>query len=72
MENRHIVSLAANKTFAKSSGGRYKNDFEFNKRDSNREQAMGDIVLINITGRDRKGLDAKFTGILAQYNVTIQ
>lgn len=32
---------------------------------------MGDIVLINITGRDRKGLDAKFTGILAQYNVTI-
>ncbi|MCP4718011.1 MAG: phosphoserine phosphatase SerB, partial [Desulfobacteraceae bacterium] len=32
---------------------------------------MGDIVLINITGRDRKGLDAKFTSILAQYNVTI-
>jgi len=32
---------------------------------------MGDIVLINITGRDRKGLDAKFTKILAQYNVTI-
>ncbi|MEH0023092.1 MAG: phosphoserine phosphatase SerB [Desulfobacter sp.] len=32
---------------------------------------MGDIVLINITGKDRKGLDAKFTGILAQYNVTI-
>jgi len=32
---------------------------------------MGDIVLINITGRDRKGLDAKFTRILAQYNVTI-
>ncbi|MBA3008798.1 MAG: phosphoserine phosphatase SerB [Proteobacteria bacterium] len=32
---------------------------------------MGDIVLINITGRDRKGLDAKFTAILAQYNVTI-
>ncbi|MCG8634291.1 MAG: phosphoserine phosphatase SerB [Desulfobacterales bacterium] len=32
---------------------------------------MGDIVLINITGRDRKGLDAKFTGILAQYSVTI-
>ena len=32
---------------------------------------MGDIVLINITGRDRKGLDAQFTAILAQYNVTI-
>jgi phosphoserine phosphatase len=32
---------------------------------------MGDIVLINITGRDRKGLDAKFTAILAMYNVTI-
>ncbi|HCY87507.1 MAG TPA: phosphoserine phosphatase SerB [Desulfobacteraceae bacterium] len=32
---------------------------------------MGDIVLINITGRDRKGLNALFTGLLAQYNVTI-
>ena len=32
---------------------------------------MGDIVLINITGKDGKGLDARFTGILAQYNVTI-
>ncbi len=32
---------------------------------------MGDIVLINITGPDEKGLDAKFTKILAQYNVTI-
>lgn len=32
---------------------------------------MSDIVLINITGRDRKGLDAKFTGILAQYHVNI-
>lgn len=32
---------------------------------------MGDIVLINITGRDGKGLDARFTGILAQYSVTI-
>ncbi|MDD9303217.1 MAG: phosphoserine phosphatase SerB [Desulfobacter sp.] len=32
---------------------------------------MGDIVLINISGMDRKGLDAKFTGILAQYRVTI-
>jgi len=27
--------------------------------------------LINITGRDRKGLDAKFTGILAEYDVNI-
>jgi len=27
--------------------------------------------LINITGRDRKGLDAKFTGILAEYHVNI-
>lgn len=32
---------------------------------------MSDIVLINITGRDRKGLDAKFTGILAEYGVNI-
>ncbi len=32
---------------------------------------MSDIVMINITGKDRKGLDAKFTGILAQYNVNI-
>jgi len=32
---------------------------------------MTDVVLINITGRDRKGLDAKFTGILAEYDVNI-
>lgn len=32
---------------------------------------MSDIVLISITGRDRKGLDAKFTQILAAYNVNI-
>ncbi|WP_300464120.1 phosphoserine phosphatase SerB [Desulfobacula sp.] len=32
---------------------------------------MSDVVLINITGRDRKGLDAKFTGILAEYEVNI-
>ena len=32
---------------------------------------MSDIVMINITGKDRKGLDAKFTGILAEYNVNI-
>ncbi len=32
---------------------------------------MSDVVLINITGRDRKGLDAKFTGILAEYSVNI-
>ncbi len=32
---------------------------------------MSDVVLISITGRDRKGLDAKFTGILAAYNVNI-
>ena len=32
---------------------------------------MSDIVLINITGKDRKGLDAKFTGILAEYGVNI-
>jgi phosphoserine phosphatase len=32
---------------------------------------VSDIVLISITGRDRKGLDAKFTGILATYNVNI-
>jgi len=32
---------------------------------------MSDVILINITGRDRKGLDAKFTGILAEYDVNI-
>ena len=32
---------------------------------------MSEVILINITGRDRKGLDAKFTGILAEYNVNI-
>ena len=32
---------------------------------------MSDVVLINITGRDRKGLDAKFTRILAEYGVNI-
>ena len=32
---------------------------------------MSEIVLINITGKDRKGLDAKFTGILSEYNVNI-
>jgi len=32
---------------------------------------MSEIIMINITGRDRKGLDAKFTGILAEYNVNI-
>ena len=32
---------------------------------------MSEIALINITGPDRKGLDAKFTNILAQYNANI-
>ncbi len=32
---------------------------------------MSDVILINITGRDRKGLDAKFTGILAEYGCNI-
>ncbi|WP_027362575.1 phosphoserine phosphatase SerB [Desulfospira joergensenii] len=32
---------------------------------------MGDIVLINISGKDRKGLDARFTEILGNYRVTI-
>ena len=32
---------------------------------------MSEVVLINITGRDRKGLDEKFTRILAEYNVNI-
>lgn len=32
---------------------------------------MNEIVLISITGKDRKGLDAKFTGILAEYDVNI-
>ena len=32
---------------------------------------MSDVILISITGKDRKGLDAKFTGILAAYDVNI-
>ena len=32
---------------------------------------MNEIVLINITGRDRKGLDSKFTKILAEYDVSV-
>ena len=32
---------------------------------------MSEIILISITGRDRKGLDAKFTGILSQHCVNI-
>jgi len=32
---------------------------------------MSDVVLISITGKDRKGLDAKFTKILAEYSVNI-
>ena len=32
---------------------------------------MSEAILINITGRDRKGLDAKFAGILAEYDVNI-
>ncbi len=32
---------------------------------------MGDIVLISITGKDRKGLTARISTILAQYQVTI-
>jgi phosphoserine phosphatase len=32
---------------------------------------MNEIVLINITGRDRKGLDSKFISILAEYDVSV-
>lgn len=32
---------------------------------------MSEIVLINITGRDRKGLDSRFTSILAEYDVNV-
>ncbi len=32
---------------------------------------MSEIILINITGRDRKGLDAAITNILSQYEVNI-
>ncbi len=32
---------------------------------------MAEIALINITGKDRKGLSAEFTSILAQYNIII-
>ncbi len=36
-----------------------------------KDSIMGDIVLINISGKDRKGLDARFTEILGNYRVTI-
>lgn len=32
---------------------------------------MSEILLINITGRDRKGLNSRFTSILAQYDVNV-
>ena len=32
---------------------------------------MSEIVLININGKDRKGINCRFTSILAQYNVNI-
>ena len=32
---------------------------------------MNEVVLISITGRDQKGLDARFFGILAEYEVNI-
>ena len=32
---------------------------------------MNEIILINITGRDRKGLNSKFTSILAEYDVSV-
>jgi len=32
---------------------------------------MNEIILINITGKDRKGLDSKFTSILAEYDVSV-
>lgn len=32
---------------------------------------MSELILINITGRDRKGLNSTFAALLAQYNVNI-
>lgn len=32
---------------------------------------MSEIVLINISGKDRKGINCRFTNILAQYNVNV-
>ena len=32
---------------------------------------MSKIILINISGRDKKGLDTCFTAILAQYHVNV-
>ncbi len=32
---------------------------------------MSEIILINITGRDRKGVNSKFSTILAQYDVNV-
>lgn len=32
---------------------------------------MSEIVLINISGKDRKGINCSFTNILAQYNVNV-
>ena len=40
---------------------------------SNRKKSrcMNELVLINITGKDRKGLIAKFTKVLARHNTNI-
>jgi len=32
---------------------------------------MSELILINITGKDRRGLNSKFTSLLAQYDVNI-
>ena len=32
---------------------------------------MNEIIVINITGRDRKGLDSQLTSILAEYDVSV-
>ena len=32
---------------------------------------MSELILINISGRDRKGLNSKFSSLLANYDVNI-
>ncbi|MDZ7802754.1 ACT domain-containing protein [Thiohalophilus sp.] len=32
---------------------------------------MSEVVLINITGRDRLGLTARLTGVLAEYDIPV-
>ncbi len=43
----------------------------FNAAAANQGKIMSDIILINITGKDKKGLNHRFTTILSLYDVNI-